>query len=84
MSTKTLSSVLYGTAQFEFSAFTGAAVRYVKQHGGSIDVDTEPGLFTEFKIVCRGRASCRGRAKIIRLHPHSDQRRMEAVNCCSA
>jgi signal transduction histidine kinase len=23
----------------------------VKQHGGSIDVDTEPGLFTEFKIV---------------------------------
>jgi two-component system, NtrC family, sensor kinase len=23
----------------------------VKQHGGSIDVETEPGLFTEFKIV---------------------------------
>ena len=23
----------------------------VKQHGGSIDVDTEPGKFTEFKIV---------------------------------
>jgi two-component system, NtrC family, sensor kinase len=23
----------------------------VKQHGGSIDVDTEPGIFTEFKIV---------------------------------
>jgi two-component system NtrC family sensor kinase len=23
----------------------------VKQHGGSIEVDTEPGLFTEFKIV---------------------------------
>ncbi|HWJ20176.1 MAG TPA: ATP-binding protein, partial [Geobacterales bacterium] len=23
----------------------------VKQHGGSIDVDTEPGLFTEFRIV---------------------------------
>jgi hypothetical protein len=46
MSTKTLSSVLCGTAQFEFSAFTGT-----EQHGGSIDVDTEPGLFTEFKIV---------------------------------
>jgi two-component system, NtrC family, sensor kinase len=28
----------------------------VKQHGGSIDVETEPGLFTEFKIVLpRGR-----------------------------
>jgi len=23
----------------------------VKQHGGSIDVETEPGQFTEFKIV---------------------------------
>jgi signal transduction histidine kinase len=23
----------------------------VKQHGGSIDVETQPGLFTEFKIV---------------------------------
>jgi two-component system NtrC family sensor kinase len=23
----------------------------VKQHGGSIDAETEPGLFTEFKIV---------------------------------
>jgi two-component system NtrC family sensor kinase len=23
----------------------------VKQHGGGIDVETEPGLFTEFKIV---------------------------------
>jgi len=23
----------------------------VKQHGGSIDVDTKPGRFTEFKIV---------------------------------
>jgi signal transduction histidine kinase len=23
----------------------------VKQHGGSIDVETEPGFFTEFKIV---------------------------------
>jgi signal transduction histidine kinase len=23
----------------------------VKQHGGSIDLETEPGLFTEFKIV---------------------------------
>jgi two-component system, NtrC family, sensor kinase len=23
----------------------------VKQHGGSIDVDTEPGLFTEFRII---------------------------------
>ena len=23
----------------------------VKQHGGSIDVETEPGLFTEFKVV---------------------------------
>ena len=23
----------------------------VKQHGGSIDVETEPGLFTEFKII---------------------------------
>jgi two-component system, NtrC family, sensor kinase len=23
----------------------------VKQHGGSIDVETEPGVFTEFKIV---------------------------------
>jgi two-component system, NtrC family, sensor kinase len=23
----------------------------VKQHGGSIEVDTEPGIFTEFKIV---------------------------------
>jgi len=23
----------------------------VKQHGGRIDVETEPGLFTEFKIV---------------------------------
>ena len=23
----------------------------VKQHGGSIDVETEPGKFTEFKIV---------------------------------
>jgi two-component system, NtrC family, sensor kinase len=23
----------------------------VKQHGGSIEVATEPGLFTEFKIV---------------------------------
>jgi two-component system, NtrC family, sensor kinase len=23
----------------------------VKQHGGSIDVDTQPGQFTEFKIV---------------------------------
>jgi len=23
----------------------------VKQHGGSIDVETERGLFTEFKIV---------------------------------
>ena len=23
----------------------------VKQHGGSIDVETEPGLFTEFRIV---------------------------------
>jgi two-component system, NtrC family, sensor kinase len=23
----------------------------VKQHGGSLDVETEPGLFTEFRIV---------------------------------
>jgi signal transduction histidine kinase len=23
----------------------------VKQHGGSIDVETEPGQFTEFKVV---------------------------------
>jgi signal transduction histidine kinase len=23
----------------------------VKQHGGSIDVETEPGVFTEFRIV---------------------------------
>ena len=23
----------------------------VKQHGGSIDMDTKPGKFTEFKIV---------------------------------
>jgi two-component system, NtrC family, sensor kinase len=23
----------------------------VKQHSGSIDVDTEPGAFTEFKII---------------------------------
>jgi len=23
----------------------------VKQHGGSIDVETEPAVFTEFKIV---------------------------------
>jgi two-component system, NtrC family, sensor kinase len=30
----------------------------VKQHGGSIAVDTEPGKFTEFRIVLpRGAAS---------------------------
>jgi two-component system, NtrC family, sensor kinase len=32
----------------------GLSISYdiiVKQHGGSIDVETEPGLFTEFKIV---------------------------------
>src|ERR1700738_4117779 len=32
----------------------GLSISYdivVKQHGGSIDVDTEPGQFTEFKIV---------------------------------
>ena len=23
----------------------------VKQHGGNIDVDTAPGVFTEFKII---------------------------------
>ena len=28
----------------------------VKQHGGSIDVETEPGLFTEFKLYCHERA----------------------------
>ena len=28
----------------------------VKQHAGRIEVETEPGLFTEFKIVFRGRA----------------------------
>jgi signal transduction histidine kinase len=27
----------------------------VKQHGGSIEVDTLPGEFTEIRVICRGR-----------------------------
>jgi hypothetical protein len=32
---------------------------FVKQHAGSVAVDTEPGKFTEFKIaLSRGRVPC--------------------------
>jgi two-component system, NtrC family, sensor kinase len=30
----------------------------VKQHGGSIEVDTQPGVFTEFRIVLPRAGAC--------------------------
>ncbi len=47
----------------------------VKQHGGSIDVETEPGVFTEFKIVLP-RAS--------NFNLPRPFHRLTASNCCSA
>ena len=44
----------------------------VKQHGGTIDVETEPGAFTEFIITLPrdgGGASTGWRHRIERLHP---------------
>ena len=38
----------------------------VKQHGGRIDVETEPGQFTEFTSSCRGRAFIRTRIEVRR------------------
>ena len=42
----------------------------VKQHGGKIDVDTEPGAFTEFIITLPRTAAAQHRleAQIERLH----------------
>src|SRR6202020_1822491 len=39
----------------------------VKQHGGSIDVETEPGLFTEFKIVLPRTSQRKSARPILRL-----------------
>jgi signal transduction histidine kinase len=33
----------------------------VKQHGGSIDVDTKPGAYTEFRIVLPRRSATLGK-----------------------
>ena len=44
----------------------------VKQHGGTIDVETEPGAFTEFIITLPRTAAAqarRWRHRIERLHP---------------
>jgi nitrogen-specific signal transduction histidine kinase len=38
-----------------------AAAPIVKQHGGRIDVETEPGQFTEFTIVLPRKSNLSGR-----------------------
>ena len=35
----------------------------VKQHGGSIDVETEPGQFTEFRIVLPRTSNLQGKKR---------------------
>ena len=43
----------------------------VKQHGGSIEVDTEPGAFTEFKIILPRTAATIAKSESAREPSHS-------------
>ena len=53
----------------------------VKQHGGSIEVDTQPGEFTEFRIVLTSRSRVRRRSRDVLPKINSNGRSQCALVC---